>query len=113
MGSTVRDTVRYVQMILRFGVFREDGPEYGMGGAACTYWSIDRVEEVATIWFAQHIDTKKLRGVAADKADLWALLHEAIAKKATADSRKPWNHQTSDEGVGDTVALFPGSLNHS
>jgi len=130
--STVRDTVRYVQMILRFGVsesgerlltkksvrhmetdrlkpawgsgkvgfignigvFREDGPEYGMGGAACTYWSIDRVEEVATIWFAQHIDmpdfdTKKLRGVAADKADLWALLHEAIAKKATADSRKP------------------------
>lgn len=65
------------------GVFREGGNEFGMGGAACTYWSVDREDEVATVWFTQHVDMpefEELVGVDAKKADLWGLMHEAVKK---------------------------------
>lgn len=65
------------------GVFRDGGKEVGMGGAACTYWSVDREEGVATVWFTQHLDMpmpEDMKDVDPKKADLWALMHEAIDK---------------------------------
>jgi len=120
--TTVADTVRFVQMLLRkglaadgrrylqertlatmernrakkswgqgmscylgnVGVFREGGTEFGMGGAACTYWSVDRAEDVATVWFTQHVDMpnfdEDIRGVDPAKADLWLLMHNAVKR---------------------------------
>lgn len=72
------------------GVFRE-GEEFGMGGAACTYWSIDREDDVATVWFTQHVDMPEfddLKGVDPAKADLWKLLHVAVRSKTKAGKRK-------------------------
>eukprot|EP00929_Paragymnodinium_shiwhaense_P020510 TRINITY_DN13654_c0_g1_i1.p1 TRINITY_DN13654_c0_g1~~TRINITY_DN13654_c0_g1_i1.p1 ORF type:complete len:475 (-),score=131.10 TRINITY_DN13654_c0_g1_i1:574-1998(-) len=66
------------------GVFREGGSEIGMGGAACTYWSLDRKEDMATVWFTQHVDmpdfTEDLKGVNKSHADLWSLLHKTYIK---------------------------------
>jgi len=66
------------------GVFREGGNEFGMGGAACTYWSVDRAEDIATVWFTQHVDMpnfdEDLQGVDPNKADVWKLMHEAAKK---------------------------------
>merc|ERR1712146_714394 len=66
------------------GTFREGADEYGMGGAACTYWNIDRKDDTAVVWFTQHVDMPEyadLKGVDPDKADLWKLLHNAKTKK--------------------------------
>jgi len=63
-----------------------------MGGAACTYWSLDRKEDVATIWFAQNVDfpdfgeRHRFGSVDPDHADLWKLLHNA-AKKGPGGKR--------------------------
>jgi len=69
------------------GVFREGGSEIGMGGAACTYWSLDRKEDFATVWFTQHVDmpdfTEDIKGVNPKHADLWALLHNAYVQGQT------------------------------
>mmetsp|Transcript_60072 Transcript_60072/g.108121 ORF Transcript_60072/g.108121 Transcript_60072/m.108121 type:complete len:475 (+) Transcript_60072:81-1505(+) len=65
-------------------VFRE-GSEYGMGGAACTYWCIDREDEIASVWFTQHIDMAEfgeMKGIDPKKADLWGALHKAVLKGA-------------------------------
>mmetsp|Transcript_72603 Transcript_72603/g.126023 ORF Transcript_72603/g.126023 Transcript_72603/m.126023 type:complete len:480 (-) Transcript_72603:88-1527(-) len=76
------------------GVFRDGGKEVGMGGAACTYWSVDRTEGVATVWFTQHLDMpmpEDMQGVDPKKADLWSLMHEAVDKvpiKRIAGKRK-------------------------
>lgn len=65
------------------GQYREGGDEYGMGGAACTYWNIDRGDETATVWFTQNYsmpdfpDMKRV-GVDPKKADMWGVLHKAI-----------------------------------
>lgn len=70
------------------GVFRDGADEIGMGGAACTYWNIDREDDTATIWFTQSMampdfgEKKKMKGVDPKKADLWALLHESIKKSS-------------------------------
>merc|ERR1719203_2611192 len=71
--------------LCNIGAFREGGLELGMGGAACTYWSVDRKENIATIWFTQHIDMpdptndgpELLGGVDPARADLWTTLHKA------------------------------------
>lgn len=66
------------------GVFRDGGPEVGMGGAACTYWSVDRVDDVATVWFTQNNDFPELDadGVPPN-ADIWKMLHKAVARSPT------------------------------
>merc|ERR1712091_577043 len=65
-------------------VYRSRAPrEYGMGGAACTYWNIDRQDGTSTVWFTQHMDMPDyadIEGVNAKHCDLWALLHKAIKK---------------------------------
>mmetsp|Transcript_52899 Transcript_52899/g.172115 ORF Transcript_52899/g.172115 Transcript_52899/m.172115 type:complete len:508 (-) Transcript_52899:142-1665(-) len=73
------------------GVFRDGGKEFGMGGAACTYWSIDRADDTACIWFTQHIDMPEfgdLKGVNAKRADLWQATYDAIRTKAAKTSAK-------------------------
>jgi len=65
------------------GAFRDGAKEFGNGGAAYTYWNIDRKDDTATVWFAQHIDMpafEKFKGVDKDKADLWEVLHQAVRK---------------------------------
>jgi len=58
------------------GSFR-DGCEFGMGGAAHTYWSVDRMHDVAVVWFAQHLD---MGWHFNDPfSDLWQCLHDAGA----------------------------------
>merc|ERR1712217_877192 len=66
------------------GVFREGSNDVGMGGASCTYWSVDRADDTATVWFSQNMDMPEftdLKGVNPKKADLWILLHSAITKR--------------------------------
>merc|ERR1712217_252418 len=76
------------------GTFREGSNEFGMGGAACTYWNICRADDTATVWFTQHVDMPEfedLKGVDKDKADFWKTLHEAIVKgkkKVKAKAKK-------------------------
>jgi len=73
------------------GVFRE-GKEYGMGGAACTYWSVDHADKTACIWFTQHIDMPEvadMTGIDKTKADLWKAVHKSVVmggKKGSAGS---------------------------
>mmetsp|Transcript_19412 Transcript_19412/g.35170 ORF Transcript_19412/g.35170 Transcript_19412/m.35170 type:complete len:455 (-) Transcript_19412:66-1430(-) len=135
--STVRDTAKFVRMLLNYGVtengvrllsassvkdmernrltkavggsnrvcylgnigaFRQGGKEFGMGGAACTYWSIDRTEDVATVWFAQHVDlpdVSEVEGIDPAKADLWALLHKLVTKKESSSAKKKRTRPTS------------------
>lgn len=67
------------------GVFRDGGKEFGMGGAACTYWSVDREDGVACIWFTQHIDMPEfgdVEGVDAKRADLWQAVYDAVRSSA-------------------------------
>jgi len=77
------------------GAYRDaGGDEYGMGGAACTWWNIDRQDDTATVWFAQHLDMPefynlKLKGVNNDKANLWYLLHDAIRPSGVKRKQSP------------------------
>jgi len=84
-------------------VFRE-AKEYGMGGAACTYWSIDHADDTACIWFTQHIDMPEVgdfEGVDKTKADMWAAVHQACvrgAKKKSAAGgaqKRRWSQVTT------------------
>lgn len=75
------------------GVFRDGGKEFGMGGAACTYWSVDRADGVATVWFAQNVDMKDaadMQGIRTDRADMWKAMYEAVrtGKKKLAKPEK-------------------------
>lgn len=88
------------------GVFR-GADEFGMGGAACTYWSIERADGVATVWFTQHVDMPEfedLTGVDPAKADLWKVLHDAIRKapkEAVGGKRKRVSeHATASKRQG-------------
>jgi CubicO group peptidase (beta-lactamase class C family) len=57
------------------------GEEFGWGGAACTYWSLDRKAENAIVWFTQHLDMPEWEDqkiVAAAKADIWTVLHKGV-----------------------------------
>lgn len=56
------------------GTFREGGDDVGMGGAACTYWNIDRKDKTGTVWFTQHIDMPDTE----PDGDLWGALHKAV-----------------------------------
>merc|ERR1712187_317710 len=74
------------------GYFREGSRDIGMGGAANTFWHIDRRDGFATVWFSQHLefpDFADIKRVDADKANLWKLLHDArIPKEKVAGKRK-------------------------
>lgn len=53
------------------------GHEFGWGGAACTYWSVDRKENNAIVWFTQHIDMPEWEDqsvVSKEEADIWTVL---------------------------------------
>lgn len=76
------------------GCFREGSNEFGMGGAACTYWNIDREDETGVVWFTQHVDmpdAADLKGVNPAKADLWAVLHKAVCKSGGVKRRRSKN----------------------
>lgn len=67
------------------GVFRDKGPEFGMGGAACTYWSVDRADDIATVWFSQHYDMPDfgdVKSINPKRADLWKAMYDALRTKA-------------------------------
>merc|ERR1740121_479931 len=73
------------------GVFRDGGKEFGMGGAACTYWSMDRADDVACIWFTQHVDMPEfgdIEGVNTKRADLWQAMYDAVRTKAAKAAKK-------------------------
>merc|ERR1712207_7980 len=66
------------------GYFREGSRDIGMGGAANTFWHIDRRDRIATIWFSQHLDFPDfpdIKSVDVNKAHLWNLLHDARLPK--------------------------------
>ncbi|CAE7536298.1 unnamed protein product, partial [Symbiodinium necroappetens] len=67
--NRMKEGVDPVNYLGNIGTYRKNGTEYGMGGAACTmaqtlallqaartYWSIDRADDTATLWFTQHVD---------------------------------------------------------
>lgn len=57
------------------------GEEFGWGGAACTYWSLDRKSGNAIVWFTQHLDMPEWEDqdiVDASKADIWTVLHQGV-----------------------------------
>merc|ERR1712232_243311 len=90
-----KDRVCYLGNI---GVFRDGSDEYGMGGAACTYWNIDRKDDTFTVWFTQHLDMPEftdIKAVDPKKADMWALLHSAIDK---CKSNAPKQRKRSGSG---------------
>lgn len=126
--STVLDTGKFVQMLMKKGVMMNGkrflkastvaqmeknrirkgdkvnflgnigtyrhGHEYGMGGAACTYWSIDREDETAAVWFTQHVDmpeVEEMKGVHHKKADLWAMLHKAVKETRRRSQKRRSN----------------------
>ncbi|CAE7199160.1 unnamed protein product [Symbiodinium natans] len=81
--NRMKEGVDPVNYLGNIGTYRKNGTEYGMGGAACTYWSIDRADETATIWFTQHVDMPEvadMKGINTKKADLWDVLHRAVVK---------------------------------
>jgi len=71
------------------GTFRDGAGEVGMGGAANTYWNIDREDGTASVWFAQHLDLPDfgdLKTVDPKKASLWDLLHSAKLPETGAET---------------------------
>jgi len=96
------------------GVFRDGANEYGMGGAACTYWNMDRKDGTATVWFTQHVEMPEfadLKGVDPDKADLWKLLHNAkrAPKKASGAKRKRSSIASRRKGEGKSKVIKESS----
>eukprot|EP00930_Biecheleria_cincta_P102090 TRINITY_DN9376_c0_g1_i2.p1 TRINITY_DN9376_c0_g1~~TRINITY_DN9376_c0_g1_i2.p1 ORF type:complete len:444 (+),score=65.32 TRINITY_DN9376_c0_g1_i2:58-1389(+) len=102
--STIADTVRFLRMMLNYGLGDNgvrilqaktvrltekkyitgdgglSGFEIGHGGAACTYWTIDRKTDYAIVWFTQHTDLQEWADqttVDPKKADLWNVMFEA------------------------------------
>merc|ERR1712187_764887 len=60
------------------------GEEFGWGGAASTYWSLDRKSENAIVWFTQHVDMPEweYQNVGdASKADIWTVLQKGELKR--------------------------------
>mmetsp|Transcript_34958 Transcript_34958/g.65114 ORF Transcript_34958/g.65114 Transcript_34958/m.65114 type:complete len:152 (-) Transcript_34958:390-845(-) len=81
--NRMKPGVEPVNYLGNIGTYRKNGTEYGMGGAACTYWSVDRVDDTATLWFTQHVDMPEvadMKGINTKKADLWEMLHKAVVK---------------------------------
>merc|ERR1719491_2208478 len=63
------DRVNYIGNI---GCYRDGADEYGHGGAACTYWNVEREDGTATVWFTQHLHCPDMP----EGGDLWKALHE-------------------------------------
>lgn len=89
--NRMKEGVDPVNYLGNIGTYRKNGTEYGMGGAACTYWSIDRADDTATLWFTQHVDMPEvadMKGIHNKKADLWEMLHQAVVKGARQSSKR-------------------------
>jgi len=52
--------------------------EVGMGGAACTYWSINPSRGLVTLWFTQSIDNDTW---VKEDENYWAMARKAVPKK--------------------------------
>lgn len=64
--------------------------EYGMGGAACTYWSVDRKNDVGTVWFTQMHNMAEftdLKGVNPKRADLWQTIYDAVESQNLKEAK--------------------------
>lgn len=60
------------------------GKEFGWGGAACTYWSVDRKEGNAIVWFTQHLDMPEWEDqdiVNKEEADIWTVLKNGARRR--------------------------------
>ncbi|CAK9117901.1 unnamed protein product [Durusdinium trenchii] len=60
------------------------GKEFGWGGAACTYWSVDRKESNAIVWFTQHLDMPEWEDqdeVDKEEADIWTVLKNGALRR--------------------------------
>jgi len=106
--STVADTVRFLRMLVGHGVgetgvrilkrktlaFTEryfitgdgglSGKEIGHGGAATTYWTLDRKMGYAIVWFTQNVDMVEWEDqkiVDPTKADLWKVMFDSTKEK--------------------------------
>jgi CubicO group peptidase (beta-lactamase class C family) len=102
--STVADTVRFLRMLIGHGVGENgvrilkrktlalterhfitgdgglSGKEIGHGGAATTYWTLDRKMGYAIVWFTQNVDMVEWtdqKVVDPAKADLWRVMFDA------------------------------------
>ncbi|CAE8742417.1 unnamed protein product [Polarella glacialis] len=62
------------------GGYVSGGSEFGQGGHASTFWSLDRKDAVAVVWFAQHLDfwSWDAEVVDPEKADIWKMMHKAV-----------------------------------
>jgi len=79
------------------GSFVTGTGDVGMGGAANTYWNIDREAGTATVWFCQHLDFWQPHedpdayadtGLDPKHADLWGMLRSARLPESTAFTNK-------------------------
>jgi len=66
------------------------GEEFGWGGAACTYWSVDNKAENAIVWFTQHLDMPEWEDQTAvnkDEADIWTVLKKGTKRRSVSSRR--------------------------
>ncbi|CAE7881698.1 unnamed protein product, partial [Symbiodinium sp. KB8] len=94
------------------------GHEFGWGGAACTYWSVDRKENNAIVWFTQHIDMPEWEDqsvVSKEEADIWTVLkngrrlrHGPSVKGLGVEVRRLAKETITKEGIyGDIRVKVP------
>ncbi|CAJ1430789.1 unnamed protein product [Effrenium voratum] len=97
------------------------GEEFGWGGAACTYWSVDRKEDTAVVWFTQHLDMPEWEDqsiVNKDEADIWTVLKngarprcsmscELVRKVRSRKALKPKSHARRCKS-----SIFKGNISH-
>jgi len=86
-----------VSFIGLVGSFVTGSGDIGMGGAANTYWNIDREAGTATVWFSQHIDFWQPHedpdsyadtDLDVKAADLWGMLGRARLPGTDAAAKK-------------------------
>jgi len=66
------------------------GEEFGTGGSACTYWSVDRKEHNQLVWFTQHMgmkDWKDQNLLTKEEADLWTVFYNATRPKHSSEQQ--------------------------
>lgn len=106
--STVADTVRFLRMLIGNGVGETgvrilkrktlalterhfitgdgglSGKEIGHGGAATTYWTLDRKMGYSIVWFTQNVDMVEWEDqkiVDPSKADIWKVMFDDTKAK--------------------------------
>merc|ERR1712217_152662 len=90
-GNDCDERVNYIGNI---GCYREKKNEYGHGGAAATYWNIDRKDETVAVWFTQNLDLPDM----IENGDLWKVLHGAIKKPVANKARGKRRLQSTSSG---------------